>query len=152
MRLLINKAQSAVEYLVIISITLMLLLPVVYIFFNYSKSTQSTSVDAQAVAIGNTILDAAEKVYYSGKDSKLVVEVTVPEEAYAAHIYDNRELAINISKDTGESEIVFFTDINITSSTCVGSICILDELASPGLKKIRLQSISNGKQVLITSE
>ena len=75
---MIKKAQSAVEYLVLIGLTLGIILPTTYLFFRYSSQSNEQIIDSQLNQVGNSIMDTAEIVYYSGKDSKIILELKVP--------------------------------------------------------------------------
>ena len=156
------KAQTAIEYLMIIALTLGLIVPTAYLFFRFSSESNVQIVDAQITQIGRSIIDTAQSVYFSGEGSKIVLEVTMPKNVGDVYILANRELVFKIISEiseTGETEAVFFssTSINITSSDsspdCVNNVkCDLPSIAGSGLKKIRIQAIddgSGGTEVLI---
>ena len=144
------KSQSALEYLMIIALTLGIMVPTAYIFFQYSIESNTKILDSQINQIGRSIIDTAETVYFSGQNSKIVLQLNMPESVNDINIINNRELVFNVATDIGEGEAVFFSSINITSSDCQGSICSLAEIAGSGLKKIKFQSYNNGNQVLIS--
>ena len=144
------KSQSALEYLMIIALTLGIMVPTAYIFFQYSTESNTKILDSQINQIGRSIIDTAETVYFSGQNSKIVLQLNMPESVNDINIINNRELVFNVATDIGEGEAVFFSSINITSSDCQGSICSLAEIAGSGLKKIKFQSYNNGNQVLIS--
>ena len=144
------KAQSAFEYLMIIALTIAIIVPTTYLFFNFSSQSNAKIVDSQLNQIGRDMIDTAESIYFSGDGSKIVLDLNMPDKVNDIYIIDNRELVFNVSTTIGESELVFFSDINITSSNCQAQICLLDELTVFGLKKIKFQSINDGKQVLIS--
>jgi len=148
------KAQSALEYLMVIALVLGIIVPVTYLFFNYTSGSNIEIVDAQVNRIGRNIIDTAESVYYSGEGSKIVLEINMPENVMAVSIMKNRELVFNIITELGETEIVFFSsvDIPITSddllAACVDNgNCDLSSLAGSGLKKVKIES--DGTKVLI---
>ena len=144
------KAQSAIEYLMIIALTLGIIVPTSYLFFRYSSESNVKIIDSQIIQIGRNIIDTAETIYFSGESSKIVVQINMPKNVDDIYIIDNRELVFNITTNIGESETVFFSTVNITSSTCQGQICTLSDISGFGLKKIKFESINNGKQVLIS--
>ena len=143
------KSQSALEYLMIIALTLGIIVPTTYIFFRYSTESNTKILDSQISQIGRSMIDTAETVYFSGQNSKIVLQLNMPESVNAINIIENRELVFNITTDIGENEAVFFSSVNITSSTCQGPICSLAEIAGLGIKKIKFQSY-NSSQVLIS--
>ena len=107
------KAQSALEYLMVIALVLGIIVPVTYLFFNYTSGSNIEIVDAQVNRIGRNIIDTAESVYYSGEGSKIVLEINMPENVMAVSIMKNRELVFNIITELGETEIVFFSSVDI---------------------------------------
>lgn len=143
------KAQSSMEYLLIIALTLGILVPTTYLFFSYSSESNTEITDSQAVRLGRDIIITAESVYFSGEGSRIIMEANMPEDVTGISILGNRELVFNISSPFGPNEAVFFSSVNLTSDSCSGSACSLSDLAGAGLKKISIESVSNGKQVLI---
>ena len=143
------KSQSALEYLMIIALTLGIIVPTTYIFFRYSTESNTKILDSQISQIGRSMIDTAETVYFSGQNSKIVLQLNMPESVNAINIIENRELVFNITTDIGENEAVFFSSVNITSSTCQGPICSLAEISGFGIQKIKFQSY-NSSQVLIS--
>jgi hypothetical protein len=168
---MLKHAQSALEYLMIIAITLGIIVPTTYLFFRYSAQSTSEIVDSQVNQIGRSIMDTAESVYYSGESSKIVLEANIPKEVeadipngvYGVSILSNRELVFDITSSIGQGQSVFFSSPSITltsipavSGGCpnIGGIvtCDLSSIADGGLKKIRITSIddgSGGTEILI---
>ncbi len=149
-----KKAQSSVEYLFVVALSLLLVVPASFLFFNYSKSSEDTVVASQIERAGNEVLLKAEEVYSIGNGSWITVEFKLPRKIAPnnpATIFNNDELVFNYSTQTGYAEAVFFTDLNLTTDEDVSdgddcaSSCPL-ELKS-GINKI--QVISKGDYILI---
>ena len=140
---MIAKAQSAVEYLMIIALTLGIIVPTSYLFFRYSSESNVQIVDVQVTQIGRNIIDTAESVYYSGEGSKIVLEINMPENVEDVYIIADRELVFKVITELGETEIVFFSDIDII----IAEDGDLTDIAGVGRKKVEIQS--DGNQVLI---
>ena len=141
------KAQSALEYLMVIALAMGIIVPITYMFFQYSSESNVQIIDVQVTQIGRNIIDTAESVYYSGEGSKIVLEINMPENVEDVSIMYNRELVFNIITELGETEIVFFSDIDILitsddgESECVNDgNCDLSSLAGSGLKKVEIKS------------
>jgi len=137
------KAQSALEYLMVIALVLGIIVPVTYLFFNYTSGSNIEIVDAQVNRIGRNIIDTAESVYYSGKSSKIVVELNMPENVEDVYIIAERELVFKVITELGETETVFFSDIDIT----IAEDDDLTDIAGVGRKKVKIES--DGTKVLI---
>ena len=154
-----SKAQSSWEYLIIVALILGVIVPTAYLIFRFSSESNEQILDTQINEIGKDIIDTAESVYFSGKGSRMVLEVYMPENVLDVYIRANRELVFKTTTDLGEVERVFFSSpgIKITSDDFYDTVpdctddgnCKLPELASPGLHKINIQSIEDGNIVLI---
>lgn len=144
------KSQSALEYLMIVAITLTMIVPMTYLFYTYSKESTEQVVYPQINEIGRTIVNNAESVYYSGEHSKIVIDVNMPDRINDVNILYNKELVFEIETELGTNEMVFFSNINITSTPSTAGECNLSDIASSGIKKIKLESVNQGKQVNIT--
>ena len=146
-----NKiAQSSVEYLMIIALTLGIIVPTTYLFFNYGSESNVKLIDSQINQIGRSMIDTAENVYYSGESSKIILEINMPENIKDAFILNNREIVFNITTSLGENQMVFFSAVNVSSLNCIDTACSLSDIAGSGFKKIKFESIMNGNQVLIS--
>ena len=138
-----KRAQSALEYLMILALAMGIIVPITYMFFQYSSESNVQIIDAQVNRIGRNIIDTAESVYYSGKSSKIVVELNMPENVEDVYIIAERELVFKVITELGETETVFFSDIDIT----IAEEGDLSSLAGSGLKKVKIES--DGTKVLI---
>ena len=149
-----KNAQSALEYLMIIGLTFGIIIPTVYLFYSYSRESNIQLVDSQINSIGSNIVNTAESVYYSGEHSKTIMEFNMPENVNHISIISERELVFDVTTEFGNTDIVFFSDVNITADRtipiyCAIGVCDLSHIASQGYQKIRIESISGGAEVLI---
>src|SRR3989338_5272195 len=137
----LRSSQSSLEYLLVVAITFVIILPATYLFYSYSKESSYEITDAQITKIGRTIVDSAESIFYSGQGSKTVLELNIPDNVDSAQIVDGREIVFNVTTNFGISEIVFFSSVNLTttSSNCNANICNIPGLASSGLKKVKIE-------------
>lgn len=135
-----GKAQSAIEYLSIVAIGLMVLIPGSYLFLNYSKSATDQVAANQLNIAGVEIINEAEKMYILGRNSWTTLEISLPGIFIDAGIHDGKELFFIYGAQGGESNVVFFpVGFNISNSTvaCTG-LCNLN--LTTGLNRIRIQS------------
>jgi len=138
------KGQASFEYLLIIALTFAIIVPTTYLFYNYSKESSQEITDAQVAKLGNEIVDTAESIFYSGQNSKTVLDINVPEKVESVVIIDGRELVIKVSSSFGVSEIVFFSSVNLTTigANCEGVVCRIVGLERPGLEKVKIEAIN----------
>ena len=139
-----RSSQSSLEYILLVALTFAIIVPTVYLFYNYSKESSQEITDSQITKIGKSIVDTAETIFYSGQGSKTTLELNVPDNVQSAQIIDGRELVLNLTTNFGISEIVFFSSVNISTlgSNCEQNVCKLTELASSGIKKVKIEAIS----------
>jgi hypothetical protein len=140
-----RRAQSAVEYLFIVVLSLTLILPASFLFFDFSKSSEDSIVGSQFNKVGNEIVTSAEEVYVIGETSRITLEFVLPDVIDNVTIFGERELVIDYYTQVGLSQAVFFTDVNITNGThrCTGlsgnpSSCTL--YLTPGQNFVRVTS------------
>ncbi len=139
-----KKAQSSLEYLLVLALTLGILVPTTYLFYNYSKQSGNDIKDSQITRLGKSIIDSAETVFYSGINSKTVLELNVPDNVISAVIIDGRELVFNMTSSLNLTEIVFFSNVNLTTDKkdCNYNICKIAGLGSVGLKKVKIEAVA----------
>lgn len=143
-----SLGQFSLEYLLVVALTFAIIVPTTYLFYSYSKESIEEITDAQVTELGKTIVDTAAVIFYSGQGSKTTLELNVPDNIASAVIINGRELVFNVTTNFGVSEIVFFSSVNITpiQQSCevigITYVCKMPELASSGLKNVRIVSIN----------
>lgn len=142
-----RRAQASVEYLFVVALALLLIIPATYLFFDFSKDSEDSVVAAQINRLGLQITTKAEEIYVLGNNSRVTLELSVPDAIASAIIYDERELVMSYYTQSGTSQAVFFTDFNMTNGThrCVSNPCNVS--LPPGL--VRLRVISRGDHVWV---
>lgn len=152
------RAQISMEYLTVLSFTLVIILGAVYVFLDYTQDSGAEVVSAQINQLGTSLVEQAESLYGIGEDSWTVMDVRLPDEIseiYTVTYTDpgtglpRSELVVSVSTPTGLSESVFFSDINLTGGgayadgkTSLGSIF-------PGKASIKIES--RGGYVLLNA-
>lgn len=139
-----GRAQSSLEYLLIVALTFVIIIPTTFLFYNYSRESSQEIIDAQISKIGRSLIDTSESIFYSGLGSKTVLQVNVPDKVTSALIIDGREVVFNVTSDFGVSEIVFFSPVNLTTTAtnCVINVCKIPELSSSGVKNVKIESVT----------
>ncbi len=128
-----RKAQAAMEYLMITAVALVIIIPTVYLIYDYATSAGKEVTTAQVGKIGNTISQEAEKVYYLGKPSKTTIKVNMPANVFNITVVGNTELVFFVGDPYSYEEIVIPLNINIVS--------YLNPLDfSPGVKYFRMEA------------
>lgn len=136
------KGQSSVEYLSIVAIALLVLIPGAYLFFNYSTGATEQVAGNQLNLAGREIISEAQKMFVLGRDSWVTLETSFPGTFIEAEISQGKEMYFTFMTSTGESTVVFFpVGFNISNSSttpCTVDSCPLN--FNPGVNRIRIQS------------
>jgi uncharacterized protein (UPF0333 family) len=106
------KSQVALEYLVIASIAIALMLPIFYYSFGYSSASTSTYQAQDSI---NALAKAADYVYSLGVGSKTHVSIIIPNNVVSSSIA-NKTILLKIKASSGTSDIVAFTKANVNGT------------------------------------
>ena len=147
-----HLSQVSLEYILIVALTFAIIIPTTYFFYNYSKESSQEIIDAQITKLGRGIIDSAETIFYSGIGSKTALDLNIPDNINDVLIIDGRELVFNLTTSSGNSEIVFFSSVNLTTegSNCNSNVCRIPDLPGGGLKQVRIESINKDSVSIIT--
>ena len=74
-----KKTQASAEYILVSAVILLIILPIISIFYSYSHESNEEIRQSQVNKIGIEIVDAAEQVYYLGESSKTTLDATMPD-------------------------------------------------------------------------
>jgi hypothetical protein len=111
-----KRGQSGFEYILVVGIAMLLIVPGAVLFYNYSKRSSDELLRSQIDTVGSDIIDAVEKVYYIGENTWETIRVYVPDNVRWIYIMNDSELVIEYDSNAGIGQAVFFSDnINITA-------------------------------------
>ena len=113
-----NRAQIAMEYLIIVGFVAVITLPLVIIFQTHSRETSDDITATQVYQISKRIADASETVYYLGKPSRVTLKAYFPSEINSIAIGSN-EIVFVVDRGRLEDEIVVYTPINVSGNLSV---------------------------------
>ncbi len=159
-----GKAQIAMEYILILALALMIILPAVYLFRNYAYESNENLVQSRLYEIGNLIVGKARKLYYYGPPSKTTINFEMPPQVDNMFIivYKNpddqakNEYYLGF-KIAGKKEILIdsLAAINLTqgvqcenleedcSSPNINCYCFSDKFYTKGKKIYSLEVVDN---------
>ncbi len=139
-----RKAQASMEYLIVVGVAFLVMIPTIYFFFSYSKDSGQEISTSQLDSIGREMVQTAETLLYSGSGSKTTMKLSIPQGVQHAFIVDQREIVFNASTAIGYSELVFFSRVNLTSSLGCGlGPCTIPGIAAAGTKQVRLTALNS---------
>lgn len=115
-----NKAQYAVEYMLIIGIGLLILIPSIAIFYNYSQSQSDEAIISRVESIGRNIVSNAEIVHHMGPPSRRTVQHEFPSKIHNITILSGEDVAGNpyheIRFTVGDRRVVYPFPSNVPIS------------------------------------
>ena len=109
-----KRGQFAVEHIMVVGIGLLVIIPVIYMFYSYSSSQADQAMIAQVQKIGHEIVDNAETIYYMGEPAKVTIKEAFPDKINSIKVLGDGthyELVFKVG-DTG-SENSFVSDVPI---------------------------------------
>jgi len=149
----VKLGQGAFEYVLVVGIAMLIIVPGAILFYNYSTKSEDQVLRSQIELIGNDLIEASEKVYYIGENTWETLKINIPNNVRWIYILNNSELVIEYDSHSGVSHAVFFSD-NISITTPYiweGKAYLSDVSVDPEMHKgVRLVKITSfGDHVLI---
>lgn len=130
----IKKAQISIEYLIIISFVVLLLLTTLGFALFYSAEIKDKIRFNQLERFARKITTSAESVFYSGESSKLTFTAYLPEGIQNIQIVNAEKIILfDVSTQSGTTVIAYSSNVPIS-----GAIS-----SSPGLKRIVVVAEAN---------
>ncbi|MBN2368610.1 hypothetical protein JXC34_06320 [Candidatus Woesearchaeota archaeon] len=165
------RAQIAMEYILIASLSLMILLGGAYFFRNYALESNDMVLQKRLGDVSNQILTKARKIYYYGPPSKSVLNVEMPPQIDSMFVLttasqDEYHLGFRVLTSAGPKEFIFESDVPLEieetiDCTTVGSPdycsqgicgCTIERYYSAGIKNLKVEasdSCSMGSCIII---
>jgi len=135
-----KKSQSAVEYLMVIAIMTIILVPLVVYNFSRTQQAKQDVLVADTKRIGNELVGSADDVYYSPGFAKRTLDEQVP--GFVDRIYaEPGAIVFDVTTDSGPNTLYFKVDVPV-----IVSINLSSNQASPIYVK---KDISIGQFVVI---
>ncbi len=103
------------EYLAVIGLSLLFIMPMIVIFFDQTNSLQEEIDYAHIEKIQTVLIDAAEEIYYIGPPSQKQLDIYFPEHIKSVLVQDQE---IQISIESLSTPLIQYTQLplNLTGS------------------------------------
>jgi len=139
------RAQAATEFLLIVGLATLILLPTTFLFFRVSEDSKDKERMQQIEKLGTDVINTAERVYYYSEPSKMEIVETMPDNVKYMNISKDWDQDINLFiiyyRTKGKDQpIVFKSNVNIN-----GTFDAKDY--SPGKKTIVIEARRQGNYV-----
>lgn len=105
------RAQISVEYLVILGVVLVIMVPVSILLFERARQTSDQISSSQIIRIGSEVTNSILSVYSLGKNSWTTLDVNFPDSSKEFYVNADNEIVVDFDTNKGRSEAIFFSDI-----------------------------------------
>lgn len=107
------KAQAAIEYMMIISISLVILIPLFFLVNSYISSSKD-ELKIRALEDGvDSLAEASDMVYFQGYPAKMSISMYIPDGVQSATVSGNL-IRVNVRTSSGITDIIALTQANMT--------------------------------------
>jgi hypothetical protein len=128
-----TKAQVSVEYLLVLALSFLMLIPGLYLVLDYTNDSSAQIILYQINQIGQLMVETAQTVDGYGTDARIVVELDLPEGIRNISILNNTYLSIDATSVAISAGQLFRSEVNITGT-------FVPEDFSPGKKRFSIES------------
>ncbi|MBD3209535.1 hypothetical protein GF367_03910 [Candidatus Woesearchaeota archaeon] len=132
------RAQISMEYLAVVGVSLVLLIPMILIFYQQSGSLRDDINAAQLEKVGLELMDAAEEVYYLGPPTQKYLLLHLPGQVNTVTI-NQQEILINYTTTSSTRYYSLFTDLPLNMSGAID--------AFQGQHKVSIQATDTGVNI-----
>ncbi len=131
------RGQISTEYLFMVGIAFLVMLPAGYLFYSYTQGQAETVNTARITQAGSLIVSEAESMYTVGTESWTTVRVQFPDSVENVQA-QGKEVTITYETQNGESQAVFFSRVNLSTTYPGGNV---SQDFTPGYTELRVRSL-----------
>lgn len=136
------KAQSALEFLMIVGISLVLIIPALLLFFYFTQDATYATITSRVENIGNAMIETAQQVYFYGNEAREVLTIDFPQKVLSLEIQNNHEIVFTLEVPGGTTQTVFYSEIPMNGT-------FTEEDVTQGIKQIKFE---NNQSMIEVSE
>ena len=111
-----KKAQSSMEFLILMGFLTLIIIGILSIGYFYSSTTNDRIRSSQVSSFANKIISTSETVFYAGEPSKATISVRLTDGIQDIEII-NDTLIITYSLATGQNKISFSSNVPLAESS-----------------------------------
>ncbi|MFH2019964.1 MAG: hypothetical protein ABIJ34_00990 [archaeon] len=147
-----KRGQVSVEYILIVAIAMMIILPGIFLFRNYIFESNDQILESRLTEISLSLLGKARKMYYYGPPSKSTLQPDMPPQVdnfYIQRFGDEYFLIFVILTNNGRQNVEFSSEVPIVVGEkdivcdipCEGTCeCFTARHYSEGLKNLQVEA------------
>lgn len=126
-----KKAQASVEYMTIIAIVMIILMPIIFYAYQQNETAIRTS---QASLAASRISSAADNLYAQGLGAKTSLDIFLPAGYSSQSFASGNIINIKVYTPSGINDVIRVTKANLTGSLP----------SEPGYKRIYFVMLDSG--------
>jgi hypothetical protein len=108
-----SRGQAAIEYMMIISIVMIIMIPLLYLVNSYmTQGKDELKVRALEDSV-DSLAEASEMVYYQGYPAKMTINFYVPEGVTITNVTEDL-IRVRVRTSNGDMDVVTRTQANLT--------------------------------------
>ena len=109
-----KSGQISVEYMIIIGLSFIIIIPAGYFFYSYSQTSNDGSIRLQVNQLGSEILKNTESIYGLAEGSLLTLDLKYPNNIRNIYVLNQSELIIRYELTDGMNDAVFFSKVPLS--------------------------------------
>lgn len=110
-----HLGQAAIEYMMIISITLVIMIPLLFLVNSYmAEGKDELKVRALEDSV-DSLAEVSDMVYFQGYPAKMTMNFYIPENVLVAEADENL-IRVQVMTSSGNQDIISFTQANLTGN------------------------------------
>lgn len=109
------KAQSAIEYLIIVGFALSAVAVLTLVYYEHDSSSKAQIISSQIDRIGKKIVDSAESVYYLGTPTRTTLKMYMPTNIQEVKV-STKEINFKVRTKEGVSDMEYPSSVNLTGN------------------------------------
>lgn len=120
-----RRAQVSYEYLMIVAIAMLLVIPTLMLFYMYTQRSNDQVAAERLTAIGHEMVKQAQTVYLIGKDTRTRIEFSLPGRVESISLVggtsdvNGTDIRFTFTTGSGSNELLFFTQIPLKLGNCI---------------------------------
>ena len=147
-----KRGQSSVEYIMIVAVSLLMIIPATILFMNYTSDSKTSVISSQVFKIANELIVTGEQMYSVGHNSWQTIDLLIPEDLVSVTVYNGSKSELVLSYGDPVSDVVLFSEIplfNRTGTDCTYGCSIPLHI---GPNRIRVKSTSSNSVGIVRYE
>lgn len=110
---ILRRGQVAVEYMATIGIVMLILAPLFIVYYTQTNELSMRTTEVTLERAAQTIVQAADTVYFIGAPATRSVTITIPENVRGVRL-ENTAIVFNVTRDSGPADHPAWSVTNLT--------------------------------------